>query len=73
MVYILQHLKDPKLWDLWHVPCYGQCRIFIINRSDMFRPGLVEWRAVNPEIKPHNAATKRVQQDLDLGSASKGL
>ena len=32
MVEILHYLKDPKLWELWYVPYYGQCRISIINR-----------------------------------------
>ena len=24
--------KDPKLWEVWYVPYYGLCRIYIINR-----------------------------------------
>ena len=24
--------KDPKQWELWYIPNYGQCRIYIINR-----------------------------------------
>ena len=27
------YLKDPKLWELWHIPSYGSCRILSINRS----------------------------------------
>ena len=23
MIYILQYLKDPKLWELWYIPYYG--------------------------------------------------
>ena len=23
---------DPKPWELWYIPYYGQCRIYIINR-----------------------------------------
>ena len=23
--------KDPKLWELWYIPYYGSCRIYIIN------------------------------------------
>ena len=26
---ILHYLKDPKLWELWYIPCYGSCRIHI--------------------------------------------
>ena len=33
MIEILHYLKDPKLWELWYTPYYGQCRIYIINRS----------------------------------------
>ena len=33
MTYILFHLNDPRLWELWHIPCYGSYRIFIINRT----------------------------------------
>ena len=22
MIYILHYLKDPKLWELWYIPCY---------------------------------------------------
>ena len=25
--------KDPRLWELWHIPYYGSCRISIINSS----------------------------------------
>ena len=32
MTEILHYSKDPKLWELWHIPSYGQCRIYIINR-----------------------------------------
>ena len=28
----LHYLKDPKLWELWYTPYYGQCRIDIIHR-----------------------------------------
>ena len=31
MISILHDLKDPKLWELWHIPCCGLCRIYIIN------------------------------------------
>ena len=27
MIYILHDLKNPKLWELWYIPCYGKCRI----------------------------------------------
>ena len=27
MIEILQYLKDPKLWESWSIPYYGQCRI----------------------------------------------
>ena len=23
MISILQYLKDPKLWEFWHIPYYG--------------------------------------------------
>ena len=31
----LHDLKDPKLrlWELWYIPDYGYCLIYIINRS----------------------------------------
>ena len=29
---ILYYLKEPKLWELWYIPYYGQCRIHIIGR-----------------------------------------
>ena len=32
MMKILHYLKDPKLWELWHIPSYGYCRIYTINR-----------------------------------------
>ena len=37
MIQILHYLKDPKLWELWYVPHYGSCRIYIINRRMGFR------------------------------------
>ena len=24
--------KDPKLWEFWHIPDYGECRFYITNR-----------------------------------------
>ena len=29
---ILHDPKDPKLWELWHIPYYESCRILSINR-----------------------------------------
>ena len=29
---ILHDPKDPKLWELWHIPYNGSCRILSINR-----------------------------------------
>ena len=29
MIQILDYLKDPKLWELWYIPDYGSCRIYI--------------------------------------------
>ena len=31
MIKILHYLKDPELWELWHIPYSGQCRIYIIK------------------------------------------
>ena len=28
---ILHYLLDPKLWELWHIPSCGSCRILSIN------------------------------------------
>ena len=33
MVAILHYLKVPELWELWYVPYFGQCRVYIIIRS----------------------------------------
>ena len=33
MIEILHYLKDPELWELWYIPYYGICRIYIINRE----------------------------------------
>ena len=33
MIEILRYLKDPKLWGLWYMPHYGQCKIYIINHN----------------------------------------
>ena len=30
---ILHDSKDPKLWELWYIPCNGKCRILSISRS----------------------------------------
>ena len=32
MIEILHYLKDPKPWELWYIPYYGYCMIYIINR-----------------------------------------
>ena len=32
MISILHDLKGLKLWELWYIPYYGQCRTYIINR-----------------------------------------
>ena len=37
MISILHYLKDPKRWELWPIPCYGYCRIDIINRMTELR------------------------------------
>ena len=29
---ILHDPKDPKVWELWYIPCNGSCRILSINR-----------------------------------------
>ena len=34
---ILHDLKDAKLWELWHIPYYGECRISIMNRRILRR------------------------------------
>ena len=28
-IYILHYLKDAKLWEIWYIPQYGYCRIYI--------------------------------------------
>ena len=33
MIQILHYLKDPKLWELWYIPYYGHCTIYIINHE----------------------------------------
>ena len=40
MVKILHYLKDPKLWELWYVPYYGNGhgRIYTINRTNNTAP-----------------------------------
>ena len=39
MIKILHYLKDPKLWELWYIPYYGLCRIYVINRmADEIQP-----------------------------------
>ena len=57
---ILHDLKDSKLWELWHIPSYGSCRILSINRSVYFGPKRHPvFRHVEPwgkrwELAPHN-------------------
>ena len=36
MVKILHCLKDPGLWELWHIPYDGYCRILTISRMGSF-------------------------------------
>ena len=31
MIYILHCLQDPTLWELWYIPYYRLCGIYIIN------------------------------------------
>ena len=33
MMQILHYFKDPKLLELWYIPYYGLCRMYIINRK----------------------------------------
>ena len=33
MIQILHYLKDPKLWELWHIPYLWVMQDYIINRS----------------------------------------
>ena len=33
MIYILLYLKAPELWELWYVPYYGLCRVYIIDHN----------------------------------------
>ena len=37
MIEILHYLKDPKLWELWYIPYYGSCRIYIINHRVLLK------------------------------------
>ena len=32
MIRILHDPPDPKLWELWSIPFYGNCRIYIMSR-----------------------------------------
>ena len=32
-MFVLHDLKDPNLRELCNTPCYGKCRICIINRG----------------------------------------
>ena len=27
--------RDPRLWEVWYIPHYGECRIYVINRISM--------------------------------------
>ena len=31
MIQTLHCLKGPKPWELWYIPYYGSCGIYIIN------------------------------------------
>ena len=42
---ILHYLKDPKLWELWHIPYSGSCRILSINRR------IGDWAAEVLEVR----------------------
>ena len=33
MIEITHYLEGPKLWELWYIPYYGSCSIYIINRK----------------------------------------
>ena len=56
MIYILHYLKDPKLWELImvYVPSYGQCWIYIINRSLHTHKGVLggSWVVLIGAISP---------------------
>ena len=54
VIYILNYLQDPKLWELWYIPYYGQCRIYIINRSNRFLKSLILWGGVSTlNLRPY--------------------
>ena len=31
MMSMLHCHKGPKLWEVWYIPCYESCRIYILN------------------------------------------
>ena len=58
MIYILHYLQDPKLGELWTIPYYGYCRIYIINRikSRSIVPVLVGMNSNAPNVAATLAA-----------------
>ena len=62
------YLKDPKLWELWYIPCCGSCRIYIINcmsrnskeeHDQFFRPLL-------PYVKGYGIPQTPIKPDKTL-------
>ena len=55
----LHYLKHPKLWELWYIPYYGECRINIINRINFDSTAL----ACGPEnLNKPNSEHRRIQR-----------
>ena len=58
---ILHYFKDPKLWELWHIPYNGSCRILSINSMKRALNGGVPTcgpkhcnfsKSLNPKLHP---------------------
>ena len=51
---ILHDLKDPKLWELWHIPSYGSCRILSINRTNanLHNPARISCQTCSQRLPP---------------------
>ena len=53
MTDFLHDLKDPKLGELWYIPCCGKGRIYIINRST-YKQGNMGNLTLNPKPQTLN-------------------
>ena len=66
---------DPKLWELWSIPYYGYCRVYIINCMSLnLNPFTKPSRVVRVRERPLvQGYTVALEWDVEQGNAGASI